>query len=140
MDDLLELDFQTNFEDKVYDPQFLLGTWMGVSFFFVTTALLFYHMTKEKLVRYNWFGGGYALFLMFIAMSFIIVSIVIYNKRMNKLLNTCLKQPNNCSKQNYQDIKNLKDIFTILAILIIISKCVVIYFLINHIFGVYKDF
>lgn len=133
MSELFTLDFDENYKDKVYDPQFLLGTWLGVSFFFVTTALLFYHMTREKLVTYFWFGAYLSLFLMFIAMSFMIVSIIIYNKRMNSLLVKCLKD-SRCDKQDYKDIKSLKDIFTILSLLIVISKSIVIFFLIYHYF------
>jgi len=133
MSELLTLDFDENYKDKVYDPQFLLGTWLGVSFFFVTTALLFYHMTREKLVTYFWFGAYLSLFLMFIAMSFMVVSIIIYNKRMDGLLTQCLKD-SRCDKQDYKDIKSLKDIFTILSLLIVVSKSIVIFFLVYHYF------
>lgn len=129
MDKSLKIDY----DRLIYEPQNLLGNWLLVSFFFVTTALLFYHMVRKKVVRYTWFGSAFALFLMFISISFLIFSIKIYYSRMNVLLDACLKDNKMCSKEQYENIKYLRDIYTYLSSLVIISKGIVIYFLIFHV-------
>lgn len=124
-----------SYEKSVYEPQDLLATWLLVSFFFVTTSLLFYHMTRERLVKYPWFAAGFALFLMFISLTIIISSLVIYNKRMNNILEKCKHYGKNiCSEEEYNNINFLKNIYTYASILIILSKSLVVYFLIFHMY------
>ena len=124
-----------NYNYSVYEPQNLLGNWMLVSFFFVTTSLLFYNMTKEKLLYYPWFGLLFALYLMFVAISFILFSLYVYYKRMNNILNNCKNSPKElCSTEQYYHIKNLRDIYTYLTLLIITVKSIIVYFLLFHIY------
>ena len=139
---MTNIDFQNNsynYEFSVYEPQNLLGNWMLVSFFFATTSLLFYQLTKENFVTYKWFGAFFSLYLMFVAMSFILFSLYIYYQRMNNILNNCkLSKETVCSENQYHHIKNLRDIYTYLTLLIITVKSIIVYFLLFNIHR--KDF
>ena len=70
----------------IYNPEILLEGWTGASFILMTTALLFYHMTRSKSIEMdNRIAGIFAVAMMVLSIVFEIQALVIYIQRIKRL-------------------------------------------------------
>jgi hypothetical protein len=103
------------FSDELYTPEALFSAWLNLSFFSVTTALLFYHMTQAKSIEADpRIAAFLAIALMVISCGYVYYSVGPYIERMDYVANKCrvLKE---CSNKQVDSIIRHKRIYQILG-------------------------
>ena len=106
---------QLFFSDELYTPEALFSAWLNLSFFSVTTALLFYHMTQAKSIEADpRIAAFLAISLMVISCGYVFYSVGPYIQRMDYVANKCrtLKE---CSNEQVDSILRHKRIYQILG-------------------------
>lgn len=103
------------YSDDLYTPEALFSSWLNLSFFSVTTALLFFHMTVSKSIEADpRIAAFLSLSLMTISCAYVYYSVGPYWRRMNHIQNTC-KELKECSDEQVESIKNHKNIYVALG-------------------------
>lgn len=103
------------FSEEIYAPEALFSAWLNLSFFSVTTALLFYHMTQSKSIEADpRIAALLAISLMAISCGYVYYSVGPYIERMNYVANRCrvLKE---CSDTQVDSIIRHKRIYQMLG-------------------------
>jgi len=102
--------------ESVYTPKTIFSSWLNLSFFSVTAAMIFYDMTRRKsLPAHPILVAMIAIGLILISVSYVYFGIYPYFKRMSIALDKCSSN-SECSKQHLEDIKRLRNEFTLLGI------------------------
>lgn len=99
------------YSDAVYTPEALFSAWLNLSFFSVTTALLFYHMTQSKSIEADPRVAAFlAISLMVISCAYVFYSVGPYLNRMEHVAKKCrvLKE---CSDEQVASIISHKRIY-----------------------------
>ena len=79
------------FSSKVYEPESVLSGWLNLSFFSITTALLFYHMTRVKSIEMDGrVAGVFAIILMVVSICYTIFAMGPYARRIRFVIEQCL--------------------------------------------------
>ena len=103
------------FSDELYTPEALFSAWLNLSFFSVTTALLFYHMTQAKSIEADpRIAAFLAVSLMVISCGYVYYSVGPYIERMDYVANKC-KVLKECSTKQVDSIIRHKRIYQILG-------------------------
>lgn len=103
------------FSDELYSPEALFSSWLNLSFFSVTTALLFYHMTQAKSIEADpRIAAFLAISLMVISCGYVYYSVGPYIERMDYVANKCRVQKE-CSNKQVDSIIRHKRIYQILG-------------------------
>lgn len=103
------------FSDDLYTPEALFSSWLNLSFFSVTTALLFYHMTQSKSIEADpRIAAILAIALMLISCGYVYFSVGPYLERMDYVAHKCevLKE---CSDKQQHSINRHKHIYMMLG-------------------------
>jgi len=102
--------------ENVYTPEAIFSSWLNLSFFSVTAAMIFYHLTQKKsIVGHPILIAMIAIGLIIISVSYVYFGIYPYYKRMTLAIDKCnLNQE--CVKNNINDIRKLRNEFTILGV------------------------
>jgi hypothetical protein len=103
------------FSDDLYTPEALFSSWLNLSFFSVTTALLFYHMTQSKSIEADpRVAAVLAIALMLISCGYVYFSVGPYLERMDYVAHKCevLKE---CSDKQQHSINRHKHIYMMLG-------------------------
>lgn len=113
------------YSDELYTPEALLSSWLNLSFFSVTTALLFYHMTVSKSLEADPRVAAFlAISLMVISCAYVYYSIGPYWERMSHIQKVC-KDLKECSDEQVESIRRHKNIYASLGIATIAIEVVV---------------
>ena len=103
----------------IYNPEILLEGWTSASFILMTTALLFYHMTKAKSIEMNSrIAGIFAVAMMTLSIVFEVQALVIYMQRITRLKTL----DDNSSVRQEMVIGNC--LAVIIGVLIIVQLCI----------------
>jgi len=103
------------YSDELYVPEALYSSWLNLSFFSVTTSLLFYHMTAVKSLEANpRFAAFLAVSLILISCAYVFFSIHPYMERMNHVQAQC-KNLNECSDEQYDSIQRHKILYMMIG-------------------------
>ena len=103
------------FSDEIYTPEALFSSWLNLSFFSVTTALLFYHMTVAKSIEADpRIAAFLSLSLMGISCAYVYSSVGPYWQRMNHIQKAC-KDLKECSDEQEESIQRHKNIYVALG-------------------------
>jgi len=106
---------QLFFSDELYTPEALFSAWLNLSFFSVTTALLFYHMTQAKSIEADpRIAAFLAISLMLISCGYVFYSVEPYIERMDYVAIKC-RMLKECSDQQVKSIQSHKRIYQILG-------------------------
>lgn len=99
------------YSDELYAPEALFSSWLNLSFFSVTTALLFYHMTIAKSLEADPRVAAFlAISLMTISCAYVFYSMGPYIQRMDHLQAQC-KALKECSDEQTESIRRHKVIY-----------------------------
>lgn len=113
------------YSSDLYVPEALFSSWLSLSFFCVTTALLFYHMTAVKSLEADPRVAAFlAIMLMVISCAYVFYSIGPYFKRMNHVMNEC-QMMKACSDEQVKSIRTHKYIYMGLGLLTIGIEAVI---------------
>ena len=103
----------------VYNPEICLEGWTATSFVLMTTALLFYHMTRSKSIEMDdKIAGIFAVAMMILSVVFEIQALVVYVQRVNRL-----KSWGNNASIN-QEIMIGRSLTVTIGILIVVQLCI----------------
>jgi len=106
---------QLYFSEELYAPEALFSAWLNLSFFSVTTALLFYHMTQAKSIEADpRIAAFLAISLMLISCGYVYYSVGPYIERMDYVANRC-KVLKECSDRQVDSIISHKRIYQMLG-------------------------
>ena len=116
---------QLYFSDDLYTPEALFSSWLNLSFFSVTTALLFYHMTVAKSIEADpRIAAFLSLSLMGISCAYVYFSVGPYWQRMNHIQQTCIDLKE-CSDLQAESIEKHKNVYVSLGFGTILIEVVV---------------
>lgn len=102
---------QLYYSDDLYTPEALFSSWLNLSFFSVTTALLFYHMTVAKSIEADpRIAAFLSLSLMGISCAYVYFSVGPYWSRMNHIQQMCVDLKE-CSDAQAASIRQHKNIY-----------------------------
>ena len=106
---------QLYYSDELYTPEALFSSWLNLSFFSVTTALLFYHMTVSKSIEADpRIAAFLALSLMTISCAYVYFSVGPYWQRMDHIQKTCVDLQE-CSDDQAESIRQHKMVYIALG-------------------------
>ena len=113
------------YSGKVYAPESVLAGWLNLSFFSITTALIFYHMTRVKSLEMDArIAGVFAIILMAVSVCYTMFSIRPYAERIKFVIDQCLLEEK-CSDPQAQRLKMIYFQYVVLAIVTtVIELCI----------------
>jgi hypothetical protein len=103
------------YSDNLYTPEALFSSWLNLSFFSVTTSLLFFNMMSSKPLEADpKIAAFLAISLIVISCAYIYFSIGPYWKRMNNIEKMC-REFDECSDAQLASISKHKRIYIFLG-------------------------
>ena len=95
------------YSGRVYGPESVLAGWLNLSFFSITTALLFYHMTRVKSLEMDGrVAGIFAMILMAVSISYTVFAIGPYSERIKFIVDQCIAEEK-CSNAKAANLRNI---------------------------------
>ena len=118
--------------DEQFSEQ-LLANWIGVSFFGLTSAMIFYNLSiSKKLYDDRNISKIITIVLLGIVVGYLLVSLKNYNNRINDILEVC-KIDKACANKWEMEVNNKRQSNTVLTIILIISQILIVYLIYNTI-------
>ena len=113
------------YSGKVYAPESVLAGWLNLSFFSITTALIFYHMTRVKSLEMDGrIAGVFAMILMIVSVCYTMFAIRPYAERIKYVIDQCILEEK-CSDQKAKRLQTVYNQYVVLAIITtIIELCI----------------
>lgn len=97
----------------IYTSESIYASWMSLSFFGLTSGMLFFHLARRKsiVVERKW-AGMIAVILMAISIFYTMSALPIYRERVDLAISSCIKSPGHCDQKLVQTIKRNRQINT----------------------------
>jgi heme/copper-type cytochrome/quinol oxidase subunit 2 len=109
----------------IYNSELIACSWFGVSLVLLTSALLFYHMTRVSSLEMNsTVAGIFAIILMIISMGLCIMAVYTYHARISRSINKDNKDKDGFSQE--RKISPVITTFGIILAIVEIGICVTI--------------
>lgn len=103
------------YSDNLYTPEALFSSWLNLSYFSVTTSLLFFNMMSSKPLEADpKIAAFLAISLILVSCAYIYFSIGPYWQRMNNIEKMC-KEFDECSDKQLKTITKHKLIYIFLG-------------------------
>ena len=113
--------------ENIWFPEDLYNSWLGVSIVLMTTALLFYHMTKKKSLEISPKASAIiAISFMLLSITIIIGSLIPYYQRVSNVTD----EKNQDDKQNKRE-NHYKIFYTIIGSIFIFIEILVCIFIVK---------
>lgn len=116
----------------IYTSESIYASWMSLSFFALTTGMLFFHLARRKsiLVNRTW-AGFIAVILMGISIFYTLSALPAYRERVDLAISSCLKSPGHCDQKQLETIKRNRQINTWMGQGLIIVVLMISYLIFN---------
>ena len=129
---------QIAYSDSVYSPESLFANWLNLSYVLLTTALLFYHMSRVNSIKASpKLSAFIAASLVIISSLYMLYSLAPYIDRMNHVIRKC-KKNKYCSINHLNIIISERNSYVILGILTSIIQLIITWLIIKKEFIPFK--
>ena len=119
--------------DDVFSPEAVYASWMNMSYFALTTGMLFFHLTRQKSITVNkHFAAFTAVALLVISVFYILVAIVPYKSRLDRALGECMKS-DYCDMKRAHEIHRVEQVNVWMGWAAIVVNLVICYMIFNTI-------
>jgi hypothetical protein len=119
--------------DKFYTFEGLLSSWIQTSITLLTTAMLFYHITRVNSVkRYRNVAELITIVLLIISIVYLVTALVNYIPRVKETIRLC-KKSDNCRASEARDLRKTMLVYSSMVFLTIIVQIIIGYMVHNTI-------
>jgi len=92
--------------DDVFSPEAIYASWMNMSYFALTTGMLFYHMTRKDSIKADKrLAAVIAISLLVVSVVYVVVAVIPYKMRLDRAVEECLVA-RGCNKEMADTIRN----------------------------------
>lgn len=124
-------DIRIAYSDSVYSPESLFANWLNLSYVLLTTALLFYHMSRVNSIKASpKLAAFVAASLVIISTLYMLYSLAPYIDRMNHVIRKC-KRNKICSNNHLNIIISERNSYVILGILTSIIQIIITWLIVS---------
>ena len=118
--------------DEEFTEQ-LLANWIGVSLFGLTSAMLFYDLSRGKSLKVDTnLAVIITIVLLAIDIGYLFVSLRNYNNRINDILDIC-KNDKECTNKWEIEVNNKRQDNSVLTVILIVVQILIVYLIFNTI-------
>ena len=92
--------------DDVFSPEAIYASWMSLSYFSLTTGMLFYHMTRKDSIKADKrLAAAIAISLLVVSVVYVLIAVIPYKTRLDRAVQECLVA-RGCNKEMADTIRN----------------------------------
>lgn len=119
-------EYLTKHISAVYEPEALLTHWMNLSIMALTTAMLFYHVTRLYSIKTNKNLAAFiAIALLGTGVVYLSVALYNYIPRTNDIINECQKNKHLCNDEQLDRISMTKKLNISLSVVTIMIEVLI---------------
>jgi len=119
--------------DDVFSPEAIYASWMNMSYFALTTGMLFYHMTRKDSIKADKrLAAVIAISLLVVSVVYVVVAVIPYKMRLDRAVEECLVA-RGCNKEMADTIQNTARMNLATGVVTIAVELIICYLIFNTI-------